>query len=593
MNTRALRPVDFSWFSFPARPVVKAFACVFLPWLLLTATVAADDEDERGWGIASAHPLATAAGREVLDAGGNAFDVAVAVSAALGVVEPYGSGLGGGGFWLLHEADADREVMIDGRERAPLAATRTMYQDEDGHLIERASIDGPLAAGIPGLPAALVHIAREYGDLPLARSLAPAICLARDGYEIGEPYRAMARFRRDVLQRSPAAAKTFLDDGEVPPKGYRLRQPELATTLERLARHGRSGFYDGPVAQKLVAGVREAGGIWSRRDLREYRVRERAPITGRYRGMEIVSAAPPSSGGVTLVEALNILAPWDPGTLDPAERVHLVTEAMRRAYHYRARYLGDTDYVGVPIQLLTDPDYAAGRRASIRSDRATPSAQLPGVGADEGGRDTTHFSIIGPGGNRVAATLSINWPFGSGFMPPGTGVVLNDEMDDFAAKPGEPNVYGLVQGEANAIEPGKRMLSSMSPTFLEYGDRVAVLGTPGGSRIISMVLLAALEFHAGAGPVAMAERPRFHHQYLPDVIESEPGALDDALRSTLRKRGHELEMRDDTWGDMQIVTDHGGKVRGAADSRGIGAVAHGTVLEGADGSRILKSIPSE
>jgi gamma-glutamyltranspeptidase/glutathione hydrolase len=572
---------------------LRDVSCALLLCSFLVAPVAADEQAERGWGIASAHPLATEAGREVLAAGGNAFDAAVAVSAALGVVEPYGSGLGGGGFWLLHEADEHRNVMIDGRERAPLAATRTMYQDEDGALNERASIDGPLAAGIPGLPAALVHIARDYGELPLGRSLAPAIRLAREGYEIGEPYRVMARFRREVLLRSPAAADTFLVDGEVPPEGYRLRQPELADTLERLARHGRSGFYDGPVARKLVTGVRAAGGIWSRRDLREYRVRERAPITGRYRGMEIVSAAPPSSGGVTLVEALNILAPYDLGTADPAERVHLVVEAMRRAYHDRARYLGDTDYVDVPIRRLTDPDYAAGRRASIRSDRATPSAQLPGVGDDPRGRDTTHFSIIGPGGNRVAATLSINWPFGSAFMPPGTGVVLNDEMDDFAAKPGEPNVYGLVQGEANAIEPGKRMLSSMSPTFLEHGDRVAVLGTPGGSRIISMVLLAALEFRDGGDAMALVERPRFHHQYLPDVVEVEPGAFDDALGAALRQRGHEIERHDDTWGDMQVVIDRAGSVAGAADPRGIGSVARGVVLEGDNGSRILKSTPSE
>ncbi len=339
--------VHSRFISVPGTTVKVAISMVLL-WLFLAAPVVADEEAGRGWGIASAHPLATEAGREVLEAGGNAFDVAVAVSAALGVVEPYGSGLGGGGFWLLHEAEGDRDVMIDGRERAPLAATRTMYQDEDGELIERASIDGPLAAGIPGLPAALVHIARDYGELPLARTLAPAIRLARDGYVIGESYRTMARFRRDVLQRSPAAADTFLVDGEVPPEGYRLRQPELAATLEHLARHGRSGFYDGPVARKLVAGVRDAGGIWSRRDLRAYRVRERTPITGHYRGMEVVSAAPPSSGGVTLVEALNILAPYDLGTVDPAERVHLVVEAMRRAYHDRARYLGDTDYVDVP-----------------------------------------------------------------------------------------------------------------------------------------------------------------------------------------------------------------------------------------------------
>ncbi|MFW5969890.1 MAG: gamma-glutamyltransferase [Halofilum sp. (in: g-proteobacteria)] len=573
--------------------VVQTAGSVVLLFVSLTAPVAADEEVGRGWGIASSHPLATEAGREVLEAGGNAFDAAVAVSAALGVVEPYGSGLGGGGFWLLHEADGDRDVMIDGRERAPLAATRTMYQDKDGEAIERASIDGPLAAGIPGLPAALEHIAQGYGDLPLRRSLEPAIRLARDGYEIGEPYRTMARFRRDVLRRSSAAVDTFLDDGEVPSAGYRLRQPELAATLERIARHGRAGFYDGPVARRLVDGVREAGGIWSRRDLREYRVHERAPITGDYRGMELVSAAPPSSGGVALVEALNILAPYDPGAADPAERVHLVVEAMRRAYHDRARHLGDTDYVDVPIERLTDPDYAAGRRASIRSDRATPSTQLPGVGTDEAGRDTTHFSVIGPDGNRVAATLSINWPFGSGFMPPGTGVVLNDEMDDFATRPGEPNAYGLVQGEANAIEPGKRMLSSMSPTFLEQDDRIAVLGTPGGSRIISMVLLAALEFQQGAGPERMAERPRFHHQYLPDVIELEPDALDDATRSALRERGHVVETSEDTWGDMQVVIGRDGRVRGASDPRGIGAVERGIVLEGSEGSRILKSTRSE
>lgn len=559
--------------------------------ILLAVPVFADEGEGRPWGIASAHPLATEAGEEILAAGGNAFDAAVAVSAALAVVEPYSSGLGGGGFWLLHEAGSGRDVMIDGRERAPLAATRTMYQDEDGELIERASINGPLAAGIPGEPAALVHIAERYGRLPLAHSLAPAIRLAREGFAVDERYRALAEFRRDVLMASPAAAGVFLDDGQVPAAGWNLRQPDLAATLQALADEGRAGFYDGPVAERLVEGVRAAGGIWSRRDLRQYRVVEREPIVGDYRGMRIVSASLPSSGGVTLVEALNILSGWDLPSLSPADRVHLVIEAMRRAYHDRARHLGDPDFVDVPVARLTDPGYAAGRRASIRLDRATPSASLPPVGASEGGSDTTHFSIIGPGGNRVAATLSINWPFGSGFMPPGTGIVLNDEMDDFAARPGVPNVYGLVQGEANAIAPGKRMLSSMSPTFIETDDRIAVVGTPGGSRIISMMLLATLEFRSGVDADAMVAHGRYHHQYLPDAVQHEPDALTDDVREGLRARGHQLEARDATYGNMQVVLHdrRNGTISAASDPRGIGSTARGCALEADHGSRILRA----
>ena len=564
-----------------------------IPLLLISLLLVARPgvaQEHREWGIASAHPLATKAGEEILAAGGNAFDAAVAVSAALAVVEPYSSGLGGGGFWLLHQAGADRDVMVDGRERAPLAATRTMFQDHNGELIDKASINGPLAAGIPGEPAALDHIARQYGDLPLARSLQPAIELARDGFAVDRRYRSLARFRHDVLlAQSPAAAQTFLVDGAVPPEGATLRQPDLARTLESLATHGRSAFYDGPIAQRLVEGVRAAGGIWSRRDLRQYEVVEREPITGTYRGMRLVSASPPSSGGVALVEMLNILSGYDIAALDEVTRTHLVIEAMRRAYHDRARYLGDTDFVDVPIARLTDPDYAAGLRATIRRDRATPSSVFPGIEAASGGPDTTHFSIIDGEGNRVAATLSVNWPFGSGFMPPGTGVVLNDEMDDFAAKPGVPNVYGLIQGEANAIAPGKRMLSSMSPTFLETDDRTAVVGTPGGSRIITMVLLAALDFTQGGDARSMVERPRYHHQYLPDAVQFEPEAFDAAMRAALRARGHELKVHDGTYGNMQVVIEQrdSGRISAASDPRGIGAPATGRALEAGDASRIL------
>ena len=543
--------------------------CLTLLLLAAGATAAATPPKAA---VASAHPLATAAGREVLAAGGNAFDAAVAVSAALAVVEPYSSGLGGGGFWLLHTA-AGRDVMVDGRERAPLAADRTLYQDEQGNVIPGLSMNGPLAAGIPGEPAALAHIARDYGRLPLAKSLAPAIRHARDGFEVTPHYRRMAGFRREVLLESEAAARTFLADDEVPPLGHVVRQPDLAETLRTLAEKQGASFYRGELAKRLVDGVRAAGGIWSREDLAAYEVVEREPVRSRYRGLELVSATPPSSGGVALATMLNILSGYDLADLEPAARVHLTVEAMRRAYRDRAEYLGDPDFVDVPVERLTHPHYAAGLRASINQDRATPSADLPAFGA--GGADTTHFSVLDGEGNYVAATLSINYPFGSGFMVEGTGVLLNDEMDDFSAKPGVPNAYGLVGAAANAIEPGKRMLSSMSPTFLRGDDRTAVFGTPGGSRIITMVLLGGLEFAAGGGAEAMVRRPRFHHQYLPDTVFYEPEALDPEVREALRGMGHRLEASHRPYGNMQaVVWDRAaGRVEAASDPRGEGAAA--------------------
>ncbi len=527
----------------------------------------------RAAAVASAHPLATAAGREVLRRGGNAFDAAVAVSAALAVVEPYSSGLGGGGFWLLHRARDGFEVMIDGRERAPLAAHRDLYLDEDGELRPRASLDGPLAAGIPGEPAALAHIATRYGRLPLAVSLAPAIRLAERGFPVDGHYRRLASFRRDALAASPAAAAVFLTDGAVPAEGAVIRQPDLARTLRALAEQGRDGFYAGPVAARLVDGVRAAGGIWTRRDLAAYRVVERAPVQARIGDLHVTSAAPPSSGGVVLVEMLNQLARFDLTALDEARLTHLLVEVMRRAYRDRAEYLGDPDFVAMPLATLLSPAYAAGLVQSLRLDRATPSASLaPTRGRPLHGWHTTHFSILDGEGNAVAATLSINYPFGSGFMPPGTGVLLNDEMDDFAARPGTPNVYGLVGAEANAIAPGKRMLSSMTPTFLDDGRRFAILGTPGGSRIITMVLLATLAFQQGATAADMVALPRFHHQYLPDAVQFEPGALSPAVQAALHRRGHALAPQQRPWGNMQVVIlDHAsGAVEAAADPRGIG-----------------------
>jgi len=524
-----------------------------------------------GQAVASAHPEATAAGIAVLELGGNAFDAAVAVSAVLAVVEPYSSGLGGGGFWLLHRARDGFEVMIDGRERAPLRATRDMYLDANGEPVPGASIDGPLAAGIPGEPAALVHIARRYGRLPLALTLAPAIHLARSGFVVDEHYRRMARWRLEALRTSPAAARIFLKDGEVPPLGHRIVQPALADTLERLARDGRDGFYAGETARRLVETVQAAGGIWTLEDLAEYRVVEREPVVGHFKGYRVVSAAPPSSGGVVLIEMLNMLEALEATEQPATQQVHRMIEAMRRAYEDRARYLGDPDFIEMPLERLLDPAYARERLQDFDPDHAGESRPMAEPGG--AGTDTTHFSIIDREGNRVAATLSINYPFGSGFVAPDTGVLLNDEMDDFSIKPGVPNVYGLVGAEANAIAPGKRMLSSMSPTFVEGPDRVAILGTPGGSRIISMVLIGVLEAVAGHPPERWVYRLRFHHQYLPDEVQYEPGAFTEDTRRTLEALGHRLRALDDRYGNMQAVLwdRRAGKIEAASDPRGIGA----------------------
>ncbi len=518
--------------------------------------------------IASAHPLASDAGIEILNAGGNAFDAAVAVTAALAVVAPKNCGLGGGGFWLLHRAQDGFETLLDGRETAPRAAHKDMYLDAQGNVVPNLSLNGPLSAAIPGTPAALVHLAKKYGRLPLARSLAPALRLARDGFATNEAYRRAAELRAAALTGAPG----LLDQGQAPAPGFVLRQPDLADVLASIAKHGAAGFYRGDVARKLVDGVRNAGGIWTLDDLAGYKIIERPPLHGDYHGMRITSAPPPSSGGVALVTMLNILSGYPLATLEAPTQKHLVIEAMRRAYRDRAEYLGDPAFVSVPVKQLLHPFYAAGLRAAIRLDRATPSSALPMEVPVNQGTDTTHFSILDRDGNRVAATLTVNYAFGSGFIPPGTGVLLNDEMDDFSAKPGAPNAYGLVGAQANAIAPGKRPLSSMTPSFLENARGVAILGTPGGSRIISMVLLAALEFARGGNADDMVALPRLHHQFVPDQVFYEADALSAEQLLALEKLGHRLEQAAERYGDMQaIVWDRHTGVSVASDPRGQGA----------------------
>jgi len=530
--------------------------------------------------IASAHPLATEAGHEILARGGNAFDAAVAISAALAVVEPNGSGLGGGGFYLLHRASDAREVLVDAREVAPAAATAEMFLDAAGNPVEGLSTRHAKAAGIPGEPAGWQHLATRYGRLPLAVSLEPAIRLAREGFVLSERMRDdLARTLEDeglVGGGQSEFARIYLVKGQAPPTGHLLRLPDLARSLETLAKGGADAFYEGPLAHRLVRGVQGLGGLWTLEDLAAYRVVEREPVVARYLGLRVVSAPPPSSGGVWLATVLNVLAGYELDALDPTTRKHVIVEAMRRAHRDRAQYLGDPAFADVPVRLLTSPDYAAGLRASIRSDRATPSDLLPGyVDAGGQGQHTTHFSVLDAEGNRVAGTITLNGWFGSGIVVPGTGILLNNQMDDFAVKAGVPNMYGLVGAAANAIVSGKRPLSSMSPTFVEGSRGVAILGTPGGSYIPSMVLLAILNWSAGADAATIAAAPRFHHQYRPDVVFAEPEALAPSEQADLETRGHGFRPWPATIGNLQVVTwdTATGRVEAASDPRwGGGAI---------------------
>jgi gamma-glutamyltranspeptidase / glutathione hydrolase len=400
--------------------------------------------------IASAYPLASQAGEEILKEGGNAFDAAVAVSAALAVVEPSSSGLGGGGFYLLHRQSDGFETMVDAREKAPGAASRDMYLDKAGNEIANASTNGPLSAAIPGEPAAFEYLARKYGKLPLKQSLQPAIRLAREGFPLYARLQFAIKAKHDTLARSPDAARAFFTpEGNVPEIGAIIKQPELANTLEAIAAQGARGFYEGRVGQNLVAGVRAGGGIWTLEDLKNYRVVERKPLVGEYHGARIVTAPPPSSGGIAVLDSLNILDGFDLHDVDSATRKHLIIEAMRRAYRDRAIFLGDPDFIKMPLQQLMSVDYAAGQRSSIRADKAMPSDLLPGIEAEPKGMNTTHFSVLDAAGNRAAVTITVNLFFGNGYMPAGTGVLLNNEMDDFSVKQSTPNVFGLIGNKAN------------------------------------------------------------------------------------------------------------------------------------------------
>lgn len=513
-----------------------------------------------GAAIASGHALATEAGFEIIRAGGNAFDAAVAVSSTLSVVEPISSGLGGGGFFLLHDAKTGKDVFLDAREYAPASATPDRYLDKNGNLDTDRAQNGPWSAGIPGLPAALVELAQKHGRLPLQASLAPAIRIAREGFPVYARMAGGYQQRREVMRRYPGTREVYERGGKPIAEGDTFKQPELARTLQLLAEKGFDGFYRGETAKKLLAGVRQAGGHWTAEELSAYQVKQRTPIHFDYHGWKVTTAPPPSSGGIALAEMLQILEPYDLQKVDEAHRVHLVVESMRRAYRDRTFFLGDPDFTDIPQDVLTNRDYAQGLRATIHPDKATPSELLSGKPTPLEDDETTHFSIIDAEGNRVGGTQTVNLLYGSGLIPKGTGVLLNDEMDDFALKPGTPNAFGVMGYEANAPKPGKRMLSSMTPTFMESADKVAVLGTPGGSRIITMVLLGMLGYDAGLGAQEVAALPRYHHQWMPDVILAESGAFAPEALQALRAMGHEVEGGDvgglgssHRWGNLQTV----------------------------------------
>ena len=539
--------------------------------IVLSAPLSAADKLRSRGHQRKAHTLATQAGFEVLAAGGNAFDAAVAVASTLSVVEPQSSGIGGGGFFLVRRMSDGKETMIDARETAPAAVDQKDYLQANGEPDRDHSLNGPLSSGIPGEPAALVWMAKNYGRLPLEKSLAPAIRIAREGFKPDSRFIGELAYVSGRLANYPASAALYLVDGKAPQDGWTFRSPDLANVLEKIAREGDDGFYKGDVAKTLVDGVRAAGGRWSMDDLAKYTVKERNPIAFSYRGWHIVTAPPPSSGGIALAEMLNMLGGFDLQKMDRVHRVHTIVETMRRAFRDRAEYLGDPDYVKMPVAELTSPLYAAGLRASIHPDKATPSDMLPGYMSPDESLHTSHFSIIDAEGNLVSATQTVNTTFGSKFVVAGTGFVLNNEMDDFALVAGKPNAYGLLGNDNNAPKPGSRPLSSMTPTFIDGHDKTAVIGTPGGSSIITMVLEGILAFVDGELPEKIVAERRYHHQYMPDQISAEKDAFSDSEIQALQQMGYKLNIAPDvwSWGFVNMVSWNRatGEMHAASDPR--------------------------
>ena len=530
--------------------------------------------------VVAPEQLAAEVGTRILQEGGNAIDAAVATGFALAVTFPQAGNLAGGGFMLIHLAGEERQTFIDYRESAPAAATRNMFLDDSGEVDRRREYFSHQAAGVPGTVAGMLYALEKYGTLSREDVLAPAIELARDGIPVSYAHHVALNSRVDTLKRNAEATRLFLTpEGAAPPIGSKWVQSDLASTLAAIATEGRDGFYAGRVGQLIADDMAANSGLITLEDLANYQVIEREPVRGTFRDFEVVSAPPPSSGGVHIVQMLNILEGYDLKSLghNSAAYVHYLAEAMKYAYADRSEYLGDPDYVDVPVAKLTDKAYAARLRSEVSDDRATPSKDIaPGRMLAPESPDTTHYSVADSDGNVVSNTYTLNFSYGSHIAVPGTGVLLNNEMADFAAKPGTANAYGLVQGEANKIEPGKRPLSSMSPTIvLKDGAPWLATGSPGGSVIITTVLqtiLNAMEFDMNMATAAA--EARLHHQWLPDTLRLERGFSADTVR-LLEAMGHPVEVGDRTTGRTNSIMLEDGWLYGASDTRRLGGAVSG------------------
>ncbi|CAM3530871.1 gamma-glutamyltransferase [Rouxiella silvae] len=534
--------------------------------------------------VVTSQYLASQVGVDILKKGGNAIDAAVAVGYAEAVVNPCCGNIGGGGFMTVHLANG-KDTFINFREMAPAAASANMYLDADGNVKKGASLYGYLAVGVPGTVMGLDHAQREYGKLTRAQVMAPAIKLARQGFVLTRADTDILDTKTSKFKDQPDVAKIFLrKDGTPLQPGDKLVQKDLANTLEAISKHGTDAFYKGKIPAAVEAASKKGGGIITAADFANYKVTETAPVTCSYRGYKFVSAPPPSSGGVTMCETLNILEGYDLKSMgfNSAASIHYLTEAMRHAYMDRNTFLGDPAFVNNPTDRLLSKSYAADIRKKIEADKATPSSQVqPGMEPHEK-PETTHYSIVDKDGNAVSTTYTINGLFGSIEIAPGTGFFLNDEMDDFTSKVGEKNMYGLVQGSRNAIAPGKRPLSSMSPSLItKDGKTFMVLGSPGGSRIITITLETALNvIDFGMPPQEAVNAPRIHHQWLPDEVYYEQRGVSTDSLNLLQKMGYKM-VEQTPWGAAELImVGLPGAVGVTPQSSGNDAAVSGKVREG-------------
>lgn len=554
----------------------KRICCGVLQLALVGASLGAHEPVRARHGmVVTDEPLATDVGVTMLKSGGNAVDAAVAVGFALAVTHPYAGNLGGGGFMLVRLADG-RSTFIDFRERAPEKATRDMYLDAQGNPT-RDSLDGWRAVGVPGTVRGFELARSKYGSKKWAELIAPAIALASKGFPLSYKSSESLRGAANLAENSESK-RIFQKGGQFFEAGDALVQPELAATLKRLSASGAREFYEGDTARRIASEMAVHGGLITLSDLQHYQAVERTPLAGTYRGLQILSAPLPSSGGVGILQMLGMLedSGYEKTGAGSAAAIHYTAEVMRRFFADRSQYLGDADFVKVPLKGLLDPAYIRQRRSSIDPEHVTPSDQLnPGTPAGREGTETTHYSIIDAAGNAVAVTYTLNNSYGSGVTVPGLGFLLNDEMDDFTSKPNSPNLFGLVQGEANAIQPGKRPLSAMSPTIaVRDGKPLMVLGAPGGPRIVTavlQVLLNVIDFHMNIQDAVDA--PRFHHQWKPDKLYLEPGISPDTV-ALLKARGHQVEYSPGVvLARISAILNDGRWLQGAADSRWVGKAA--------------------